>query len=48
MTDKEKFMVEWLIKHPEGNEIDAFDAWKREVEFINTFQDWDNQVSYDD
>ena len=44
MPDKQNFIENWLINHPQDDETDAEDAWKLEVKFINGFCDWDNQL----
>ena len=48
MTDKKQFISNWLKDNPNDNEFDALDAWKNEVKFINQFNDWDNQLNWED
>ena len=44
MTDKEQFIQDWLQRNPQDDETDALESWKQEVKFLNTFNDWDNQL----
>ena len=48
MTDKKKFIAEWLKDNPDDDKFDALDAWKDEVKFINQFHNWDNQLDRED
>jgi len=48
MTDKKKFIAEWLKDNPDDDKFDALDAWKDEVKFINQFHDWGNQLDWED
>jgi hypothetical protein len=36
-----------LKDNPNDDEFDALDAWKNEVKFINQFNDWDNQLDWE-
>jgi hypothetical protein len=47
MTDKEQFIQDWLQRNPQDDETDAVEAWKLEVKFLNTFNDWDSGKYYD-
>lgn len=47
MTNKEQFISNWLKDNPNDDEFDALDAWKNEVKFINQFNDWDNQLDWE-
>jgi hypothetical protein len=48
MTDKEQFIQDWLQRNPQDDQDDALEAWKQEVKFLNTFNDWDNQLDWND
>jgi hypothetical protein len=45
--NKEDFIADWLKNNPDDDLMDAKDAWKREVKFINQFNDWDEQMGDD-
>jgi hypothetical protein len=48
MTDKEHFINEWLNDNPQDDESDALNAWMNELDFVNQFNDWDNQLDWED
>ena len=47
MTDQQQFIQDWLQRNPQDDETDAVEAWKLEVKFLNTFNDWDSGKYYD-
>ena len=48
MTDKEQFIMEWLYENPDDDMSDAIDAWKNHIDYANQFNDWDNQLDWED
>ena len=48
MTDKQQFIQDWLQHNPQDDQDDALQAWKLEVKFLNTFNDWNNQLDWND
>lgn len=48
MTDKKKFIAEWLKDNPDDDKFDALDAWKSQVKCINHHRDWDDQIDWED
>jgi hypothetical protein len=45
---KEHFITEWLYDNPDDSMTDAIDAWRNHIDYVNQFNDWDNQINWED